>query len=153
MKNNESEIKLNGKKDQLKLNINKSQINGIVHPEMRILSVSPHHCADGGWVKCSSPQHTSGVSGVNSEAAESNTIEEISDPSPDVKNRQNKNTTCLHTARVESCTCPEAETIKFDSVSRHLHQVSIPKVHWYLPAEVHSGTVRNSNVCWVDFKD
>ena len=34
-----------------------------------------------GWVKSLSPQNTFGVSGVNSIAAESNTIEDISDQS------------------------------------------------------------------------
>ena len=38
-----------------------------------------------GWVKCFSPQNTSGVSGGNAVAAESNATEEISDLSSGVK--------------------------------------------------------------------
>ena len=49
-------------------------IKGIVDPKMKIPALSTHHYADG-WVKCLSPQNTFGVSGVNSVAAKSNTIE------------------------------------------------------------------------------
>ena len=43
-----------------------------------------------GWVKCLSPQNTSGVSGVNGVAAESNTIADISDLSSDINKQQKK---------------------------------------------------------------
>ena len=45
---------------------------------MKIQSVSTHHCADGGVGEVLSPQNTLGVSGLNSDATKSNTIEEIS---------------------------------------------------------------------------
>ena len=56
---------------------------------MTIHLLSTHHYADGGAGV--SPQNTSGVSGVNSVAAKSNEIEEISEPSSDVRKHQQKN--------------------------------------------------------------
>ena len=43
-----------------------------------------------GWLKFLSPQNTSGVSGVNIVAAESNTTEDIMDLSSDLKKQQEK---------------------------------------------------------------
>ena len=68
-----------------------------------------------GWVKCLSAQNTSGVSGVNSVAVESNTIEDISDLSSDVIKKNWKNIACLHTVRVVSSKCLQAKAFLFDS--------------------------------------
>ena len=50
-------------------------VKGIVHPKMKIQSLSTHHDADGGVGEVLTPQNTTGVTGVNSVAAKSNTIE------------------------------------------------------------------------------
>ena len=73
----------------------------------------------GGWVKCLSPQNTSWVSGVNSVAAESSTIEVNSDLFFRHYKTTEKNITCLHTAPVVSSKCPQAPTFIFDSRRCH----------------------------------
>ena len=69
-----------------------------------------------------SPQNTFGVSGVNSVAAKSKTIEEISELSSDIKEKQKESITSLHTALVVSYKCPEAPIFKFDSKQGNLHR-------------------------------
>ena len=67
------------------------KLKGIVHPK-EIHSLSAYHYADlGGGVKCLSLQNTFGVSGVNSVAAESNTIEENVDSFFKLKKNTQKN--------------------------------------------------------------
>ena len=61
---------------------NVSILKGIVHPKMLKCTNYPLATVPmEGWVRGSSPQNTSGVSGVNSVAAKSNTIEGNGDQS------------------------------------------------------------------------
>ena len=60
-----------------------------------------------GRVKCTSPQNTFGVSGVNSVAAKSNIIEGDNDQFFKCKKNNRKNPIkCLHAAPVVSSKCP-----------------------------------------------
>ena len=77
-----------------------------------------------GWGKWLSPQNTFLVSGGNSVASKSNTIEITGDRFFNCKKKQQKKTIiCLHTARVVSSKCREATTLTFDSKWGHSNQV------------------------------
>ena len=68
-------IVINLTRQYLLKNFLKFLIKVIVLWKKKIHSLSTHHYADGGWVKCFSPLNTSGVSGVNNVTAKFNTIE------------------------------------------------------------------------------
>ena len=78
-----------------------------------------------GRVTCLSPENNSGVSGVNSDAAESNTIEITGDHV--FKRKKIKG---LHTAPVVSSKCPQAPTLKFYWRLDYLQHVCSLNVHW-----------------------
>ena len=69
---------------------------------------------EGGGVRCSNPQNTFGVSGVNSDAAKTNTIQVTGDHFFRCNGTTGKiNVKCLRAAPVVSSKCPEAPTFIF----------------------------------------
>ena len=82
-------------------------LKGVVHPKIKSHSLSTHHYAEwGGWVKCLGPQNTSGVSGVNSIEAKSNTIEVSEDHVFKCEKTTDKKHKRPPTAPVVSSKCP-----------------------------------------------
>ena len=77
---------------------------GTVHPEMKMHSLSTHPYADGGVGELlESTKHLWSLS-VNSVAAESNTIEDISDRSSEARKQQKKHSKLSLEHSHASCT-------------------------------------------------
>ena len=86
---------------------------------MKIHSLSTRHYADGGRVKCLSPQH-------NSVTADSDTLEVDGVGDFRCNNTTENYPTCTHAALVVSYKCPQAPTFKVHSKRGHFHRVLRP---------------------------
>ena len=113
-------------------------LKGIIHRKMKTHSLPTRHYADGGVGEVLCAQNTFGVSGVNSIAAKSNTIEVNGDPPPPPPPQIENNVKCLHPAPVVSSKCPLAPTSTFESKGNHLNYVFGLNVLWSPRLELHS---------------